>query len=57
MGVQYVAGRLGAILGNLIFGLAVDVSCYIPLVAITILLISSGILSFKLPESNKMDMN
>jgi VNT family MFS transporter (synaptic vesicle glycoprotein 2) len=57
MGVQYVAGRLGAILGNLIFGLAVDVSCYIPLLSITILLISSGILSFKLPESNKIDMN
>ena len=26
LGVQFIAGRLGAILGNIIFGLAVDVS-------------------------------
>ena len=57
MGIQYVAGRLGAILGNLLFGLAVDASCYIPLMTITSLLISSGLLSIKLPESSKIDIN
>jgi hypothetical protein len=56
MGVQYVAGRLGAILGNLLFG-QLDSSCYIPLMTITTLLISSGLLSFKLPESSKIDIN
>ena len=28
LGVQFIAGRLGAILGNIIFGLAVDVSVF-----------------------------
>ena len=57
MGVQYVAGRLGAILGNLLFGIAVDLSCYIPLLTIVVLLISSGLASFMLPESKKLDIH
>ena len=57
LGVQYVAGRLGAILGSLLFGLAVDTSCYIPLMTITSLLISSGLLALKLPESNRIETN
>jgi VNT family MFS transporter (synaptic vesicle glycoprotein 2) len=57
LGVQYVAGRIGAILGNVLFGLAVDISCYIPLLTISSLLIISGLMALKLPESNKMDMD
>jgi len=57
LGIQFVAGRLGAIMGNVLFGLAIDLSCYIPLVTISSLLILSGILAFKLPESNKLDIN
>lgn len=57
LGVQFVAGRLGAIMGNILFGLAIDLNCYIPLLTISSLMIVSGILSFKLPESNKMDIN
>ena len=55
-GLFYVAGRLGAVLGNLLFGLAVDTSCYIPLFTITSLLLLSGLVSLKLPESNKINM-
>ena len=57
IGIQYVLGRLGAILGNIIFGLAVDASCLIPLFTIAGLMISSGILSLKLPESKNTDIN
>ncbi|RNA29098.1 synaptic vesicle glyco 2B-like [Brachionus plicatilis] len=57
LGVQYVAGRLGAILGNILFGVLVDTSCYVPLLTISGLLIMSGILSFKLPESSNLDMD
>ena len=57
LGIQSVAGRLGAILGNILFGLAVDFSCYIPLLTISSLLIVSGLLSLKLPDSSKLDLN
>lgn len=57
LGVQFVAGRLGAIMGNVLFGLAIDLSCYIPLFTISSLLILSGLLSLKLPESSKIDIN
>ena len=56
-GVQFVAGRLGAIMGNILFGLAIDLNCLIPLLTISSLLILSGFLSFKLPESSKIDIN
>lgn len=57
LGTQYVAGRLGAILGNVVFGLAIDVSCFIPLATIFAVMVFSGLLAFKLPESNKMDIH
>ena len=57
MGTQYVAGRIGAILGNMLFGLAVDTSCYIPLITISCILITSGLLAFKLPESTQIDIH
>jgi VNT family MFS transporter (synaptic vesicle glycoprotein 2) len=57
LGVQYVAGRFGAILGNLLFGLAVDINCYLPLTTISCVMIFSGLLAIKLPESNKKDIH
>jgi len=57
LGVQFVAARLGAILGNILFGLAVDISCLIPLCTISILLVASGLIAFKLPESSQTDIN
>lgn len=57
LGVQFVAARLGAILGNVVFGLAVDISCFIPLGSIAFLLIISGLLAFKIPESKKADIH
>lgn len=56
LGVQYVAGRVGAILGNILFGLAVDINCLIPLVTITGLLVLSGVITLKLPESKNADI-
>jgi VNT family MFS transporter (synaptic vesicle glycoprotein 2) len=56
LGVQYVAGRLGAILGNILFGLAVDLNCYVPLLTVSGLLILSGLVTLKLPESKNMDI-
>ncbi len=55
MGVNFVSARIGAILGNIIFGLAVDINCYIPLCTIAFLMVLSGLLSFKLPESSNID--
>ncbi len=52
-----MAARFGAILGNIVFGLAVDISCFIPLCTISILLVSSGLLSFRLPESSQIDIS
>lgn len=57
LGVQYVAGRIGAILGNILFGVMVDASCYVPLLTISGLLILSGLLAFKLPESSNLDID
>ena len=51
-----MSARLGAILANVLFGLAVDISCYIPLCTISVLLFTSGLMAFKLPESKKIDM-
>jgi len=50
-----VAARMGAIMGNIIFGLAVDISCFIPLCSIAFLMVLSGLLSFRLPESTGID--
>ena len=57
LGVQYVAGRTGAILANLLFGLAFDIKCYIPLSAICFFMILSGLLAIKLPESKNKDIH
>lgn len=57
LGVQYIAGRTGAILGNILFGLAVDIKCYIPLGTISVVMILSGLLAIKLPESAKADIH
>ena len=57
LGVQYVAGRSGAILGNLLFGLAFDLKCYIPLTTISFIMIFSGLLAIKLPESKNRDIH
>lgn len=56
LGIQFMSARLGAILANVLFGLAVDISCYIPLCTISVLLFTSGLMAFKLPESKKIDM-
>ena len=57
LGVQYVAGRSGAILGNLLFGLAFDLNCYVPLTTICVIMVLSGLLAIKLPESKNKDIH
>ena len=46
MSITLAAARLGAILGNIIFGVFVDVACAIPILLVAVLLI--GINKFSL---------
>jgi len=39
MSITLAAARLGAILGNIIFGVFVDVACAIPILLVAVLLI------------------
>ena len=45
------AGRLGAIVGNLVFGYLVEVDCAIPVVSVAVLLIGGGVLGLFLPKT------
>lgn len=53
MGITLVAARLGAILGNVIFGYFVETNCAIPVLAVAILLVSGGLASIFLPNTTK----
>lgn len=46
MSITLVAARLGAILGNLVFGLLLDVTCAVPILLVAALLM--GMNNFKL---------
>ncbi|TRY68645.1 hypothetical protein TCAL_07687 [Tigriopus californicus] len=53
MGITLVAARLGAILGNVIFGYFLETNCAIPVLAVAILLVSGGLVSILLPNTTK----
>ena len=46
MSITLAAARLGAILGNIIFGVFVDVACAIPILLVATLLMCKFILRF-----------
>ena len=53
MGVTLAAGRLGAILANIVFGYLINVNCAVPIISVAALLVSGGLLGFWLPNTTK----
>ena len=57
MGVTLAAGRLGAILGQLVFGSLLDVNCAIPIVAVAVLMITGGLTGLLVPNTTGMALD
>ncbi|CAB4055399.1 SV2 [Lepeophtheirus salmonis] len=53
MALTLAIARLGAILGNIIFGYFVETSCEIPILSVSILLILGGLSSLLLPNTTR----
>ncbi|XP_073952784.1 synaptic vesicle glycoprotein 2C-like [Choristoneura fumiferana] len=53
MAVAVMCGRVGAIVGNVVFGALVDQHCVVPIYIFGTLLISSGLLCIILPKSTR----
>jgi len=53
MGVTLAAGRLGAILANIVFGYLINVNCAVPIISVAGLLVSGGLLGIWLPNTTK----
>ncbi|KAI5635173.1 major facilitator superfamily domain-containing protein [Phthorimaea operculella] len=53
MSVTVMCGRIGAIVGNVVFGALVDKHCVVPIYMFGTLLISSGLLCIILPKSTR----
>ena len=53
MAVTLVPARLGAILGNIVFGFAIDVNCAIPILSVASLLVSGGLVGLLLPNTTR----
>lgn len=53
MAVTLAIARIGAILGNVIFGYFIEVSCAVPVLMVAVLLISGGLTSLKLPNTTQ----
>jgi len=56
MAVTLAAARLGAILGNLVFGYFVETSCALPILMVSILLIGGGLLGLLLPNTTRQKL-
>ena len=52
MAVTLTIARLGAILGNVVFGYLIELSCAIPILLVASLLLSGGLLGLKLPNTS-----
>merc|ERR1719414_1450753 len=52
MAVTLAVARLGAILGNVVFGYLIEVSCAVPILLVASLLASGGLLGIKLPNTS-----
>ncbi|CAH0389528.1 unnamed protein product, partial [Bemisia tabaci] len=50
-------GRVGALLGNLVFGFLIDTFCVVPIMLMAALLFMSGILAMFLPATGKEDLD
>ena len=56
-GVQTGIMRIAAILGNVIFGLLVDVYCAVPMILVAALMSFGGLVSIKLPNTTGIDIH
>jgi len=52
MAVTLAVARLGAILGNVVFGYFIELSCAVPILMVAVLLVSGGLLSIRLPSTS-----
>ena len=53
MAVTLIAARLGAILGNVVFGYLIEVSCAVPIISVAVLLVGGGLLCLFLPNTTQ----
>lgn len=53
MAVTLLAARLGAILGNVVFGYFVDTHCAVPIMAVAVLLVFGGLCGLLLPNTTQ----
>jgi len=53
MAVTLLAARLGAILGNVVFGYFLEINCAIPIMAVAVLLIFGGLCGLLLPNTTR----
>ncbi|XP_052830426.1 synaptic vesicle glycoprotein 2C [Octopus bimaculoides] len=57
LGVQTATLRIGAILGNLVFGILINAQCAIPMLLTSGLLLLGGLLAIKLPDLTGKDLS
>ena len=57
MAVTLAVARLGAILGNVVFGYLIEVSCAVPILLVASLLASGGLLGIKLPNTSNVALS
>ncbi len=53
MAVTLVTARLGAILGNVVFGYLVETNCAVPILSVAALLIAGGLSGLALPNTTR----
>jgi VNT family MFS transporter (synaptic vesicle glycoprotein 2) len=57
MAVTLAAGRLGAILANVVFGYFITVTCAIPILSVAAFLISGGLVGLLLPNTTNTSLD
>ncbi|PVD36562.1 hypothetical protein C0Q70_03547 [Pomacea canaliculata] len=56
-GIQTGIARIAAILGNIIFGVLVDVHCAVPMILVAALMSFGGLMSVQLPNTKGIDIH
>lgn len=49
-------GRIGAIMGNVVFGQLVDTNCAVPILSVSLLLLTSGLVALRLPWTKQAEL-
>lgn len=49
-------GRVGAIMGNVAFGQLVDTNCAVPILCVSFLLLTSGLVALRLPKTKQAEL-